>query len=169
MNPRTLVVLRHAKSDWPAGVPDHSRPLGPRGRRDAPAAGTWIAEHVGDLDRALVSTAERTRQTWALAAAELTVAEAAEFDDRVYEASATGLLSVLRGLPDSVGSAILVGHNPGCEDLAITLAGAHDDEAWAAITTKYPTSGVAVLRFFVPWRDLAPGLARLDAFAVPRG
>lgn len=169
MSPRTLVVLRHAKSDWPAGVPDHERPLGPRGRRDAPAAGAWIASHVGAVDRAIVSTAERTRQTWALAAAHLPVAGGVEFDDRVYEASAVALLGVLRELPDDVGRAILVGHNPGCEDLAVTLAGTRDDDAWAAMTTKYPTSGVAVLRFFVPWRDLAPGLARLDAFAVPRG
>ena len=169
MSMRTLVVLRHAKSDWPEGVPDHDRPLAERGRRDAPVAGQWIAENVGPLDEVVVSTAQRTRQTWALAQPHVTVTGGVSFDDRVYAASAAALMSVLRQVRPDARDVLLVGHNPGCEDLATTLAGSHDDDAWAAMAVKYPTAGIAVLRFFVPWSDLAPGLGRLEAFTVPRG
>ncbi|HSN06945.1 MAG TPA: histidine phosphatase family protein, partial [Candidatus Angelobacter sp.] len=66
---RRLVVLRHAKSSWPPGVPDHDRPLGPRGVVDARAAGAWIRDHVDRLDHVVVSSARRARGTWTLAAA----------------------------------------------------------------------------------------------------
>lgn len=166
---RTLVILRHAKSDYPPGVPDHDRPLAERGRRDAPVAGRWIAEHVGSVDEVVVSTATRTRQTWELAGAAVTVTGGVRFEDRVYEAAPADLLAVLRETTPEAATVVLVGHNPGCEMLAESLAGAHDDAAWDRMLAKYPTSGIAVLRFFHPWSDLAPGMARLEDFAVPRG
>jgi phosphohistidine phosphatase len=63
----TLIVLRHGKSDWSGGEPDHLRPLARRGRRQAPEAGRWLAHNVAAIDLAVVSPAERTRETWRLA------------------------------------------------------------------------------------------------------
>src|SRR5690349_19664904 len=81
---RRLVLLRHAKSEWPEGVPDHKRPLTARGRRDATAAGRWLRAHLDDLghglDAVACSPAQRTRETWALVAAELADPPAAAFD-----------------------------------------------------------------------------------------
>ena len=176
---RRLVVLRHAKSAYPPGVLDHDRPLAPRGVVDAKAAGAWIRDHVGGLDHVVVSSARRTRGTWTLAAGVIGYIGAAGYDvdspgpltvdPRIYDASATTLLEVLRELPDRVGTALLVGHNPGCEDLVQLLAGERDPAADAMLAVKYPTSGTAVLDLDVDWPDLAPGTARLTSFAVPRG
>jgi phosphohistidine phosphatase SixA len=83
---RQLMILRHAKSAWPDGVPDRKRPLAKRGCRDAPAAGRWLRGHIVRLDAVVCSPAERARQTWALVAAELDQPPAATFDDRIYRA-----------------------------------------------------------------------------------
>jgi phosphohistidine phosphatase len=169
----TLLVMRHAKSAYPAGVPDHDRPLNPRGTVDATAAGVWIRDHVGTLDHVIVSSARRTRETWTLAAGEIGYVDGSSgplaIDPRVYDATATELVVVLRELPESVGTALLVGHNPGCEDLVRLLARESSSEAATAIARKYPTSGIAVLDVDVSWPDLARGSARLVDFVVPRG
>lgn len=163
------MVLRHAKSDWPIGVPDHERPLGRRGRRDSVAAGRWIAEHVGPPDLAVVSTARRTRDTWALASAELPPVADVRFDGRVYEATVRDLLAVLNDTPKGTGCAVLVGHNPGVQELVLALTGPGDDEGRLLAETKYPTSGLAVLTVNCKWADLGPGRASLTDFVVPRG
>ena len=93
------MLLRHAKSAWPDGVPDLQRPLNDRGRRDARAAGQWLREHVGGLDAVVCSPAQRTRETWALVAAELDDAPSAVVDDRIYAAEPEELLDVVRDLP----------------------------------------------------------------------
>lgn len=176
---RRLVVLRHAKSAYPPGVLDHDRPLAERGVRDARAAGAWLREHVGLPDHVVVSSARRTRGTWTLAAAPLGYIGAAGYDlaspgpltidPRIYEASTGTLVTVLRELPDRVRTAILVGHNPGCEDLVDHLAATSEPSAAAALALKYPTTGIAVLDVHVPWVDLSAGSAHLAAFAAPRG
>ena len=169
MSIRTLVVLRHAKSAYPPGVADHDRPLSDRGRRDARVAGGWIDARVGSLDHVVVSTATRTRETWGLVEPSVQVPGDVRFEDSVYAASAATLNGVLRSVPPEADTVLLVGHNPGCEDLALSLAGTYDEGAYERLTTKYPTSGIAVLRLFSAWSDLAPGQARLEAFEVPRG
>jgi phosphohistidine phosphatase len=176
---RRLVVLRHAKSAYPPGVPDHDRPLAPRGVADAKAAGGWIRDHVGPLDQVVVSSARRARGTWTLAAGAIGFIGAAGYDvespgpltidPRVYDASAGTLLAVLRELPERVGTALLLGHNPGCADLVDLLAGERDAAAAELIAVKYPTAGIAVLDLDVTWDRLGAGTARLTQFAVPRG
>ncbi|MGW2303306.1 SixA phosphatase family protein [Streptomyces sp. NPDC001809] len=114
--------MRHAKSAWPEGVADRDRPLGPRGLRDAPAAGRFLAETTGPPDLVLCSPARRARGTWELAAAELDGPVPTRLDPRVYGADATELLDVLHRVPDEVGTLLLVGHNPGLEELVLLLA-----------------------------------------------
>ncbi|MFK0219352.1 SixA phosphatase family protein [Streptomyces vinaceus] len=164
-----LVLLRHAKSAWPEGVPDHDRPLGPRGLRDAPEAGRLLARTVGAPDLVLCSPARRTRQTWDLAAAELDRVPRLRHDPRLYAADAQDLLDVVREVPSEVGTLLLVGHNPGMEELALLLAGAAVGDALERVRTKFPTSAVAVLSLRGPWPDLGRGTALLTDVAVPRG
>lgn len=165
---RRLVLLRHAKSDYPSGVRDHDRPLNARGQRDAPAAGAWLRDNVGDIDLVLVSSAARAQQTWQLASGSVRVIDEVRTEPRIYEADASTLLDVVRALPDSAHSALLVGHNPGLADLAAQIATDGDPEALGRMAMKYPTSGIAVLEGDGSWADLARS-ARLQAFAVPRG
>ncbi len=164
-----LIVIRHAKSDWPEGVPDHGRPLGERGRRDAPAAGQWLQKHDLTPDIVAVSTATRTLQTWQLLAEQFPVAPDSFSVDRVYAASWQELLAVVQEFPEDCRTAALVGHNPGCEELATSLAGSGSMTARTAMARKYPTCGIAVLRLVEPWAQTTTGSAELVEFHIPRG
>ncbi|MFH8472381.1 SixA phosphatase family protein [Streptomyces sp. NPDC018000] len=166
---RRLVVLRHAKSAWPDDVADHERPLAPRGRRDAPAAGRWLREADCVPDLVVCSTARRTRQTWDLVSDELEATTPVTYDARLYQASAGELLGVVRDIPAQVGTVMLIGHNPGAQDLVLMLAGEAEGHALERTRTKFPTSAIAVLCLPGPWSDLEPGAARLTEMVVPRG
>lgn len=163
-----LVLLRHAKSAYPLGVNDHDRPLADRGRRDAPAAGEWIASNVGQVDQVLVSSAVRAQQTWSLASPAVLVTGRVATEPAIYEATSEELAAIVGSLPDAATTIMLVGHNPGLEHLAARLAVDGDPDALGRMAVKYPTSGIAVLDAQGTWRDLVHG-ARLSAFAVPRG
>nr|WP_274917872.1 histidine phosphatase family protein [Streptomyces sp. WZ-12] len=194
-----LIVLRHAKSAWPEGVPDHERPLAGRGRRDAPAAGRWLRQQHCAPDVVLCSTSRRTRETWERVAGELGTTEQEQtprtpqplrptaasqapcpglaahpapevvFEPRVYQASGAALLEVVRAVPQRWRTALLIGHLPGVQDLVVSLTGGGDDEALARAREKFPTSALAVLTLPGEWADLAPGCAELTDFVVPRG
>ena len=170
---RHLIILRHAKAAWP-DVEDRQRPLAERGRRDAPAAGRWLREAGRRLDgfaldRVVCSPARRTRETWDLVAKELDDAPAPVYDDRVYAASISTLYTVLRETPARVRGLVLVGHNPGMQHLAVTLASEGSGEPLEQARAKYPTSGIAVFAVPGEWSDLVPGGALFTEFAIPRG
>ena len=161
-----LLLLRHAKSAWPDGVDDHDRPLGGRGLKAAPLMGRYMA-HQGLLpDLALVSTARRTQETWALAGAELPDDIARRDVGEIYEAAADRIAAVVRGVDASVRTLLVVGHNPGLQELAIDLVG--DQERLAGVSEKFPTGALAVIDFTVAWRDVAAGSGVLERFVVPR-
>lgn len=160
MTDRRLVILRHAKSAWPEDVPDHERPLAERGERDAPVAGRWLAEHVGVIDVALCSPATRARQTWTLAAGELAGTPDTRYDERIYGASPGDLLAVVQDIEDDVGTAVLVGHNPGLSHLVTALAGQRHE---------LKTSGIAVLTWPGEWADARSAPVTLADVAKPRG
>ncbi|MDX3097797.1 histidine phosphatase family protein [Streptomyces sp. ME19-03-3] len=170
--PRRLIVLRHAKSAWPPDVLDHDRPLGPRGRRDAPAVGRWLraAGHTPDL--VICSDSRRTRETWELAARALAATPPApvRLDERLYAATARALLDVVREAPDEAATLLLVGHNPGVQDLVHRLTGEVAAETLLLrAADRFPTSALAVLSWPGSWFALAPEQARLEDLAVPRG
>ena len=124
---RRLILLRHAKSDWP-DVPDRDRPLAKRGRRDAPRIGRWLHEHGYQPDVVVVSAATRTRQTWDLVAPELGGLPAVHFEPRAYAASALTLLYLAQELPARYRTALLIAHNPGLSELAASLAASPESD-----------------------------------------
>ncbi|HEY5032536.1 MAG TPA: histidine phosphatase family protein [Actinomycetes bacterium] len=166
---RRLVVLRHAKADWPAGVADHDRPLGRRGVRDSAAVGRWLVEHGDAPELVWCSTARRTRQTWEHLGGELPEGVDVHFEDDVYDAGVDDLLAVIRRTPKKTARVLLVGHNPGVQDLVLTLADRASGDARALAETKFPTSGLAVLDIDGEWADVHRGGANLSTFVVPRG
>ncbi|GHE09262.1 SixA phosphatase family protein [Streptomyces alanosinicus] len=167
---RRLIVLRHAKSAWPEGVEDHRRPLAPRGLRDAPAAGRALAASDCLPDLALCSTAERARRTWELASAEWGTPPPVRYDPRLYGADVPELLEVVREAPPEVETLLVVGHNPGLEELVLELARDGLDDTLDRVRTKFPTSAIAVLSWHgAGWPALAPGEGLLTSFTVPRG
>lgn len=165
---KSLYILRHAKSDWPAGLDDVDRPLAPRGRKAAPQMGALMKARGYAPDLVLCSTARRTRETCALlldALGERPV----RYLEALYLASPAQLLRQIRQTDDEVDALLLVGHNPGVQSLALALAPEGDAEALAAVREKFSTGALAVLRLAAAcWGDVAPGTGRLEAFVRPR-
>jgi phosphohistidine phosphatase len=158
MHERTLILLRHAKSDWSREDADVDRPLSKRGLREAPQAGRWLARGVASIDLAVVSPANRARKTWELASAELDSRPPASIDDRMYAASANQLLGVVQTLPDDAATVLLVGHNPGIEELVSLLT----DES-----LSMPTSALAVIGVEGSWSTAGQSSAKLLASGRP--
>jgi phosphohistidine phosphatase len=158
MSERTLILFRHAKSDQSSSEADVDRPLNSRGQRQAPEAGRWLAENIDEIDLAVVSPAHRARTTWELASVELDRQPETRVDDRVYGASVPDLLGVVRDLPDDAHTVVLVGHNPGFEDLASLVA----NEA-----VSMPTSAIAVLEVDAGWSSAGESWASLRASGRP--
>lgn len=158
---KTLIILRHGKAEGYNQEGDHQRVLTDRGVRDSREAGKWIAGLVKP-DLVVSSAATRARQTAEFAAA------AGEFgpvtlDPRIYAADAETLAEVVAGLPSEAGVVLLVGHNPGFEELAAGLS--KDPLPMGSM----PTSSSAVLRFNVDsWQDVAPSTGKLAGFFSPK-
>lgn len=169
---RRLILLRHAKSDWPSGTEDHARPLAKRGRKAAPVMGDYLAREGLLPDLVLVSSARRTRETWDLVALQLARAmplpPPVEWHDGLYHASPDAILAIVGTTPASVRSLVVIGHNPGLHDLACRSVGHGDRYAFARLKQGLPTAGLVVLDFPAEdWAGLAAGDARLDRFVTP--
>lgn len=157
-----LLLLRHAKSDWPEGVDDVDRPLTLRGAAQARDAGAYIREHGLIPDRAIVSIAQRTRETWDAVVSSWTETPSVAFESDVYAASARRLLQVVREHGGEARSLLLVGHNPGVHDLVATLSAERD-----RIPLAYPTATLAVLELPVDgWSEVDAGTARVERVVV---
>ncbi len=167
---RTLLLLRHAKSDYPPGVADHGRPLAPRGIREAELAGDWLRAHAPAVDAVLCSTATRTRQTLERARIDAPV----EFVDGLYEATPGAVIDEINRVPTrfacDVDTLLVIGHEPTMSALSLGLATDEGSNSAAAerILMKFPTSAIAVLRTAESWSQLALDGAALVTFHVPR-
>ena len=165
---RTLLLLRHAKSEYPYGVGDHGRPLAPRGVREAGLAGDWLRARAPVVDAVLCSTAVRTRETLLRTGIEA----ATHFTDDLYDSTPETTLEVIHRVDvlfdAEVTTLLVVGHEPTNSMLALGLAADGDAAARARMSTKYPTSALAVLSTTRPWCELEFGGATLVAFHVPR-
>jgi phosphohistidine phosphatase len=164
---KRLGLLRHAKSDWNDGAArDFDRGLSDRGRRAAEAIGRHIAAQGIRWDAAIASPAERVRGT--LEASGLALSP--RFDDRIYLGDADGLMAVLRGLEGDPESVLLVGHNPGLQELLFGLVDPMKEDALVALATeKFPTAAFALIEIPIEqWRNLDPATATLVHFARPR-
>jgi phosphohistidine phosphatase len=157
---RTLILLRHAKSAWPADTADAARPLAARGLRDAPAVGRWLHAQAPTIDHVVCSPAVRAAQTWDLAAAQLDAMPRVRHDERLYDASAQDLLAVIQELPPSASTAVLVGHNPGLEDILTLLTG---------LAEPLKTSAIAVITTALSWEQARPRSWTVATLATPRG
>jgi len=165
--PRELLLLRHAKSDWNTGIGDFERPLAKRGKRDAPRVGEWLYREGLVPDLVISSPAQRARQTTEKVCKSMEYKKRKiQWNDAVYAADTRGLLRLLRHCPPEVGTLLLVGHNPGLEDLVRYLAGDEVDEHGDG--KLLPTATLARLELPGGWDALAAGCAQLIAITRPR-
>jgi phosphohistidine phosphatase len=165
-----LLLLRHAKAERSRpGERDHDRRLAERGRNDAPKVGAYLSKHALTPDHVIVSTAARTRETWELAAAALGGSPPVVFDERIYEASPHTLLAVIKETGPNVGTLLVIGHNPGLQELAALLIATGDIEARQRLREAFPTSALAAIEFALEgWDKLHPQGGRLAHFIEPR-
>lgn len=164
---KTLGLLRHAKSDWDDAAPrDFDRGLNERGRRGAALIGAHIREYGTAWNAVLASPAERVRLTLDAARLEGPV----RFDEAAYLADRATLFGLLRSIEDGASAAMIVGHNPGLQELIFDLvAPEHENRLFAEAAEKYPTAAFAVLELAVDrWADCAPGCGTLVHFIRPR-
>jgi phosphohistidine phosphatase len=166
---RQLLLLRHAKSSWDdPRLSDHARPLNARGRRAAGAMADAMRELGLAPDLVLVSSARRTLQTLE-ALAPLDGNPLVEPMDDLYLAPWQRLMEALHKVPETVRSALLIGHNPGLHDLALALIGPAGATAGAALRLAegYPTGALAEFAIASPWRGVEAGSGRLTRFLLP--
>jgi phosphohistidine phosphatase len=166
---RRLLLLRHAKAErrTPEGS-DHDRALAGRGRTDARKIGAYLARHGLIPDRALVSTSARTRETWALVAEAFDKAPPASFEAGIYEASPQAILDTIQKAGGNSATLLVIGHNPGLQELAALLIAAGDVDARQRLKEHFPTSALAVIGLPTGnWRTLHLHAGRLDHFVTP--
>jgi phosphohistidine phosphatase len=164
---KRLYLLRHAKSSWKdSGLPDHDRPLAGRGRRAAKAMARHMREHGIAPELVLCSTARRARETLDRIEPALG-SPTVQVESDLYAASAPALLDRLRGVPDTVWSVMVIGHNPGLQELALELA--RPASAASELAAKYPTGALVTLAFDASsWQELDRDTAELVELVRPR-
>jgi phosphohistidine phosphatase len=165
-----LMLLRHAKSEKAEpGERDHERTLNARGRSETPKIGAYMARHGLIPDRAIVSTARRTRETWELLAGAFRTPPPVVFDDRLYDAAPKTIIAVVKEAERPERTLLVIGHNPGLHDTARLLIASGDVEARERLNEGMPTAALAVIDFAHDnWRKLHAHGGRLERFVSPR-
>jgi phosphohistidine phosphatase len=164
---KRLYLLRHAKSSWDdPTLADEDRPLAPRGRRAAKVMAKHLRGEGVAPELVLCSPSRRTRQTLKRIAPGLGKSADVQIEPELYSASSAALLEVLHEVPEEVESVMLIGHNPGIQDLALSLAGAGSEIT--RVRRKFPTAALATLELAGSWHELAPGSAELMSFVKPK-
>ena len=164
---KRLYLLRHAKSSWKYGsLADRERPLAGRGRRAAKAVARYLEEERIRPDLVLCSPARRTRETLERVQGAFGDRVEARLDEALYGASEPKLLACLKVLPREVGSAMLIGHNPGLRELALSLAS--EGARLACLREKYPTGAIATIDLPAErWSAIERGSGELVAYIRP--
>ncbi|HJU92200.1 MAG TPA: histidine phosphatase family protein [Pyrinomonadaceae bacterium] len=158
---RTLYLLRHAKSSWKdATLPDYDRPLKDRGRKAAKRIGKYIAAEKLNNPLVVCSPAVRARETAEIVLKHAHLPVEVRYEERIYEASLRDLVQVVSEIPDDKPLVILIGHNPGFEELLAYLTGEG---------RRMPTCALAKIKFEVEsWKDIKEDQGALDWFVTPK-
>jgi len=161
MKVKTLLLMRHAKSNWDdASLRDFDRPLAERGRRDAPRMARALVALDSAPDFIVSSPAARARETIEAVRSEGQLIAPLEFDQDIYDASTAALMRIVRRLPSGHRRVLMVGHNPGFEDLLTRLTGERG---------RMPTAAIACIEFQVDrWDDIEDGQGKLVWLLTPK-
>jgi phosphohistidine phosphatase len=164
---KTLLIMRHAKSDWDSGaVRDFDRPLASRGRRDAPKIGKWIKDHQLIPHLIISSPAQRAKETIKLAAEQFAYDKnLIQWNEEIYGAGLSDLLFIISHFPEELNRALIVGHNPGFEDLVAFLMGKDESKLHDKLM---PTAALACFNVVGNWNQLDKADIRLSSLIKPK-
>jgi phosphohistidine phosphatase len=163
-----LMLLRHAKAVPQGELADENRPLADRGRRDTPMIARFAASEGLVPDLTLVSPALRTRETWDLFQPAFPSPLTHRLEARLYAATAERIFNIVRETPASVRTLLLVGHNPGLEDLARALTACGQTDALIRFGGAMPTASLAVIDLPGEWPELGLRSGRMEFFVTPK-
>ena len=159
---KTLVICRHAKSDWEQDLSDFDRPLNARGLRDAPLMGAWLHQAGFKADRIISSPANRAISTAKIIAGEIGYAQPIQLEPGFYDSHHRTVLDLIHAVESSVNTLMIFGHNPTFENLGAILLESHGG-------LILPTSGMICLEAFVhSWRELGAQSTQLKWFITPK-
>ena len=162
-----LLLLRHAKAAPPNGLDDRERPLTSAGREASSRLGAYLAREGLVPDLALVSPAQRTRETWTIARRGLSDVPT-RGEPRIYEAAPERLLTVVKETDAEVGTLLMVGHNPGLQELLRLLIPDQERFTHGGLIAQYPPASLALVTLPAPaWHDLSLRSGHLDQFVTP--
>ena len=162
---KTIIVIRHAKSDWTTGAADFDRPLLPRGQKDAYAIGSLLEPY--DIDLVWCSAAKRAQETWKRASLGGAHAQSIDCRRSFYDAWTNSLISEMATLDESLSTLAIVNHQPLVGNLVDTLA--QPSALTAQVASHFPTAGVAILAHQGLWKELHFASATLLSFTRVRG
>lgn len=165
--PRTLHLLRHAKSSWREGsLDDRDRPLNARGHMAARLMAAHLARQTTP-DLVLCSSALRTRETLRYLLRAYAAPPPVAVEEALYLASAEAIRERIAAVPEDIAMLLVIAHNPGLHELAATLArhGARHDRT--RLAAKFPTGALASFRLGGPWHAIADAPIALTAYVVP--
>jgi phosphohistidine phosphatase len=162
-----LHLLRHAKSSWKEDIDDHERPLNKRGREAAALVGRHLPAAVGPLDLVLCSSARRTRQTLGLVLAEFPARPRCLVEGDLYLADCAKLLDRLKRLDETAANVMLIGHNPGLQELAIALTEGESPTAKILMSGKFATGARASFDIGTGWSALGDTRHLLLDYVTP--
>ena len=162
------MLLRHAKAVPQGDLEDENRPLAERGRTDMAAVATFAAARVLAPDLVLISPAIRTRETSELLLPAINPPPVHRIEPRLYSAPAEKVFGVVRETAPEIHSLMLIGHNPGLEDIARILTGSGETDALIRFGGTMPTASLAVIDLSGGWGDLQERTGRLEIFVTPK-
>jgi len=167
---RRLLLFRHGKTERSEpGMPDRTRALLDRGRKDAAKIGAYMASHALIPDRVLLSPADRTRETWKCAASAFRPEPSALISEQLYDATPHAVLTAIKEAPASVHTLLVVGHNPSLHEVALMLIAAGDIDTRERLREKLPAAGLVIMDFAIDsWSKLHPQSGRLERFVSPK-
>jgi phosphohistidine phosphatase len=165
---RRLMLLRHAKAVPQGLLADENRPLTERGRQDMASVAAFVEAQKLVPDLAVVSPSLRTRETWELLLPAFQKAPVHRFDPRLYAASMESILYLVQETGADVSTLLLIGHNPGFEELTRLLSGAGETDALIRFGGAMPTASLAVIDLAGAWSAVEPRTGRLEIFVTPK-
>lgn len=145
---KQLILLRHAKSSWSeTALTDHERPLNKRGRTAASMVGRFLQQKEINPELILCSTATRTQETLRRIKEVTCLKSQVSLEDGLYGADAEGMIRLIKNTAPTVKSILLIGHNPGIQDLTIDLTGYDPSNLLPLVEAKVPTGAMVILEF----------------------